>query len=112
MSRSRAFSAVIAAGCLLALCGCATSAEVRVENVSTDDFTDLSIAGQPYGDIAAGATSDYRVVRRKFGYVSMKLWADGRYMTGQTLTLGSRFTYRIDVIDLEKRHLAIEIVRD
>lgn len=96
----------------MALCGCATT-EIRVENVSRHDFTDLSIAGEPYGDVPAGATSDYRAVKRKLGYIAMKLLVDGRWMTGQTLTMGSdRFTYRIGVKDFAKRHLTIEIVRD
>ena len=112
MPRSRILFGLIIAGSLLVVCGCAT-AEIRVENVSSHDFTDLSIAGEPYGDVPAGATTDYRKVKRKLGYVAMKLWVDGRYVTGQTLTMGSNpFTYRIGVKNLAKRHLTIEIVRD
>ncbi len=87
MSHSRALSAVITIGCLVALCGCATTAEIRVKNISTYDFTDLSIAGQPYGDLAASETSDSRSVKLRFSYAAMKLWVNGRYVTGQTLNM-------------------------
>lgn len=113
MSRSPMFLAIVAIGCLAALCGSASTAEIRVQNVSTHDFTNLSIAGQPYGDFAPGATSDYRSVKLKFRYASMKVWVDGRYVTGQALHFGSdRFTYRIDVRDLAKRQLDLGLIRD
>ena len=103
----------IAALCLLVLCGCASTAEIRIENVSTQDFARVSIAGQPYGDIPAGATTDYRTVDLKLGYAAMKMWVSGLYVTGQALHMGARrFTYRIAVKDLEKRHLDIELVRE
>ena len=93
MSRSRNLLAVFAVWCLATLSGCAT-AEIRVQNVSTVDHTDVSIAGQPYGDIAPGETSDYRSVRLKFRYAVLKMRADGRYVTGQTLNfVAKRFTY-------------------
>lgn len=113
MTRSGALSAVLVLGCLIALCGCATTTEIRIQNVSTYGFTGVRIAGQPYGEIAPGATTDYRSVKRKCGYLAMRLTADGRGITGQTLTFGSkRFTYRIGVKDCAARQLAIEIIRE
>ncbi len=51
--------------CLAAMSGCGTAA-IRVQNISTLDFTDVTIPGRPYGDIAAGATSDYGDVELVF----------------------------------------------
>ena len=104
--------AVCALG-LVVVAGCASTAQIRVENVSEHDFTDLSIAGVAYGDVAAGATTGYRTVKLKLGYAAMRLWVSGRYVTGQALHMGAdRFTYRIAVKDLAKRHLDIELVRE
>jgi len=43
----------------------------------------------------------------------MKMTIDEKYVTGQTLNIGSKsFTYEINIIDLEKGWLVIEVVRD
>lgn len=118
MSRSRGLLTLFAAWWLLTLgcatklaLGCATKTEIRIENRSSLDYTDVSVAGQPYGDIAAGATSDYKSVKLNFGYAVIELRADGQYVTGQTLNMGARrFTHRIDVVDLAAGHLAIEVI--
>ncbi len=113
MPRSRDLLPGVAVFCLALLCGCASVAQVRVQNISTLDFTNLSIAGQPYGDIAAGATTDYRSVDLTLGYAALKLTANGRYITGQTLNFRARrFTYRINVEDFDARQLAIQIIRE
>ena len=99
--------------CLVALCGCGTVTEIRVQNISTVDYTDVSVADQPYSDIAAGATSDYKSVELSFRYAVIKLTADGQNVIGQTLNMGAeRFTYRIDIVDLADGQLAIEVLRD
>lgn len=111
--RCRDLSALFTALCLLALCGCATVIEIRIQNNSTLDYSDVSVAGQPYGDLAAGETSEYRSVKLWFRYAVIRLTADGHKVNAQTLNLGAkRFTHRIDIIDLAAGHLAIEIVRD
>ena len=107
--------AVLALGCLAALSACGTESEVEIEvrihNTSKLDFTDVSVAGQPYGDIEAGETSEYKKVKLSFRYAALELKADGHRVTGQTLNLGAeRFTYEIDVIDLEAGHLAIKVI--
>ena len=87
--------------------------EVRIHNVSKLDYTGVSVAGQPYGDVPAGATGAYKQVRLRFRYAALAFKAGGRRVTGQTLNLGAeRFTYAIDVIDLEAGHLAIEVIPD
>ena len=87
--------------------------EVRIHNASTHDFTDVSVADQPFGDIPAGETSDYMTVGVRFGYAALELKADGHRVTGQTLNLGAdRFTYEIDIVDLEAGHLAIDVVAE
>ena len=87
--------------------------EVRIHNASTHDFTDVSVAGRSYGDIPAGETSAYKTVGARFRYAALDLKADGYRVTGQTLNLGAeRFTYEIDIIDLEAGHLAIEVVAE
>ena len=98
--------------CLTALAGCQT-ADIRIANVSEHDFTDVSVAGKLYGDIASGTTSDFMPVVMKARYVAMKVYVEGEYFSGQTLNLGSRtITYEIGVKDFDKRHLAIRIIRD
>ena len=98
---------------LVVLCGCGSMTQIRVENISTRDFTNVSIAGQAYGDIAPGEMSDYKGVKLKFRYAALKLHVDGRYVTGQTLTFGAkRFTYRIGVKDFDAGYLAIDMIRE
>ena len=105
--------AAVAVAAVIVLSGCSSTREIRVQNSSSRDFTNVSIGGRSYGYIAAGETSDYQQVELKFRYTSLELRADGRYLTGQTLNFGARrFTYRIDVLDYEKRHLTIEIIRE
>lgn len=97
----------------VALSGCASTVAIRVENVSSYDFTEVRVGGQRYGDIEAGETSDYESVRLKLRYTALELWVEGRHMTGQTLNLGAgRFTYRIGVEDYEARRLAIDLERE
>ena len=94
-------------------CGPGSSAEieVRINNISQFDFTDVSVADEPFGDIAAGSRSDYVKVRTRLGYAIVKLTADGRKVTGQTLNYGAkRFTYEIDVVDLLAGQLAINVI--
>ena len=102
---------------LVALTACGAESEsgieVRINNVSQFDFTDVSVADQPYGDIAAGGRSDYMKVKTRLGYAVIKLTADGRKVTGQTLNLGAeRFTFEIDVVDLLAGQLAIRVVAE
>ena len=107
------FSRIVAVWCLVCLAGCATPREVRLHNASTVDFTDVSFAGSPFGDLAAGATSGYRTIGLRLGYGVLRLKAGGRSVNGQTLNFeGHRSTYRIEIIDLDAGHLAIEIVGD
>ena len=107
--------AVLALWYLTALAGCGPGGdveiEVRIANVSQFDFTAVSVADVDFGDIPIGATSEYKVVRTSLRYASIKLTADGRNVTGQTLNLGAnRFTYAIDVVDLLAGQLKIEVV--
>ena len=97
----------------LAACGPGGIAEieVRINNISQFDFTDVSVGDQSFGDIAAGGSSDYVTVSTRLGYAVVKLTADGRKVTGQTLNMGAkRFTYEIDVVDLLAGQLAISVV--
>ena len=97
----------------LSACGPGGNAEieVRINNISQYDFTDVSVADQSFGDIDAGGSSDYVIVTTRFGYAVVKLTADGRKVTGQTLNMGAkRFTYEIDVVDLLAGQLAISVV--
>lgn len=107
------FRALFLAVCCLALCGCATVKAIRIQNVSTRDYSNVRIADQHFGEAAAGETSDYRNVTLRSRYAAMETTIDGRRVTGQTLNFGAdRLTYRINIADLAKGHLAIKIVRD
>ena len=110
--RGTCWAVCLVAGALV-LGGCRGPAEIRVENRSAYDFRQVVIAGQPFGDLAAGTTSSYRSVALKLRYAAIELTAGGQRVTGQTLNLGGRrFTYAIDVLDLDAGHLAIDVVRD
>ncbi len=50
--------------------------QIRVENISTRNFTNVRVAGQDYGDIAPGEMTDYKNVRLKFRYAALKLHVD------------------------------------
>ena len=97
--------------CVAALCGCRTETEIRLQNVSTLDFTEVRVAGTAYGTLPAGTTSPYRNVGLNFKHAALELTAAGHRITGQTLNLkAKRFTYQIDVVDAAAGHLAIEVV--
>ncbi|MDE0036720.1 MAG: hypothetical protein OXU77_04050 [Gammaproteobacteria bacterium] len=98
---------------LLALSACTSVTEIRIHNASKLDFADIEVAGESYGELAAGATGEYRRVTLRGRYAALSFTADGTRVTGQTLSFGApRFTWRIDVVDLAKGWLDIEIVRD
>lgn len=93
--------------------GCRSAADVRIENVSTLDYRDLTVAGVPYGDVAAGEATGYRTVTLRFRYALVEMTIEGHRVNAQTLALGARrFTYRIDILDLDAGHLAVELVRE
>ncbi len=93
-------SKLLAVGCLVVVNGCAPLKQIRVQNVSTQNFTNVSIAGQDHGDIGPGKMTDYKNVKLKFRNAALELHVDGTYVTGQTLNVGAkRFTYRIGVED-------------
>ncbi|MDE0191329.1 MAG: hypothetical protein OXQ90_08215 [Gammaproteobacteria bacterium] len=97
----------------LALSACTSVTEIRIHNASTLDFDDIEVAGESFGELAAGATGEYRPVRLRGRYAALSFMADGTRVTGQALSFGApRFTWRIDVVDLAKGWLDIEVVRD
>ena len=99
--------------CSLVLGGCVSVRQIRVENISTHELTNLRIAGQPYGNVGPGEMTDYKTVKLRFHYSVLNLYVDGKYVTGQTLNFGPpRITYQIDVKDLDAGHLAIDLVHD
>lgn len=99
--------------CVTALAACQTTTEIRVENASSLDFSELRIAGQSYGSLGAGETSAYRQVELSLRYAVVELTAGGHTVSGQTLNFGGkRLTYRIDIVDLAAGHLAIAVIQD
>ena len=104
--------ALVLVGCV-ALCGCASVKEIRVQNISDRDFSDVRIGDRQFGDIAADETTPYRKVQVKSGYADMEMIIAGRRVTAQALNFGAdRFTYRIDIRDLSRGHLDIKLVRE
>lgn len=98
---------------LLGLNACTTATEIRIHNASTLDYAEIEVAGEPYGELAAGTTGEYRSVSLRAGYAALSFTADGQRVTGQALSLGARrYTWRIDVVDLAKGWLDIEVVRE
>ena len=98
---------------LLVLGGCAAVAEIRIHNASTLDYVDIEVAGEPFGALQAGDTGEYRSVPLRLHYAALSFAADGKRVTGQALSVGDRrFTWRIDVVDLDKGWLDIQVVMD
>ena len=98
---------------LLGLGACTTATEIRIHNASTLDYAEIEVAGEPFGELAAGTTGEYRSVSLRAGYAALSFTADGQRVTGQALSLGARrYTWRIDVVDLAKGWLDIEVVRE
>ncbi len=98
---------------LLDLNACTSATEIRIHNASTLDFAEIEVAGEAFGELAAGTTGEYRAVPLRAGYAAMSFKADGQRVTGQALSLGARrYTWRIDVVDLAKGWLDIEVVRE
>ena len=87
--------------------------EIQIHNASKLDFADIEVAGESFGELAAGATGEYRSVTLRGRYAALSFTVDGTGVTGQALSFGApRFTWRIDVVDLAKGWLDIEVVRD
>ena len=98
---------------LLGLNACTAATEIRIHNASTLDYAEIEVAGEPFGELAAGTTGEYRSVSLRAGYAALSFTADGQRVTGQALSLGARrYTWRIDVVDLAKGWLDIEVVRE
>ena len=81
---------------------------------TTPQRSTLLTSASPAGTMATlptGETSAYKKVRLSFRYAALEFKADGHKVTGQTLNFGAeRFTYEIDIVDLEAGHLAIEVI--
>ncbi|MBC8346177.1 MAG: hypothetical protein ISR82_07815 [Candidatus Marinimicrobia bacterium] len=92
---------------------CSSPKAIRIHNISDRDFDDVTVAGEPLGSIPAGSTSEYVNVKLPFCYAIIKMHIDGTYINGQTLNLwANRFTHEIDIIDVEKGWLSIDVVRE
>lgn len=98
---------------LLGLNACTAATEIRFHNASTLDYAEIEVGGEPFGELVAGTTGEYRSVSLRAGYAALSFKADGQRVTGQALSLGARrYTWRIDVVDLAKGWLDIEVVRE
>lgn len=98
---------------LLALNACTTVTEIRIHNASKLDFADIEVAGESFGELAAGATGEYLPVTLRGRYAALSFTADGTRVTGQAVSFGApRFTWRIDIVDLAKGWLDIGVVRE
>lgn len=112
-TRGLGLATVVVVCSLILWAGRDTVIEVRVHNASSTGYDDVSVAGQSFGALAPGETSEYRSVSTRFRYAVVRLAAEARVVSGQTLSLGAkRFTYRIDVVDLSAGLLAIDVVRE
>ncbi len=97
--------------CAVAVGGCRSTVDIRVENVSAVDFRQVRIAGQAYGDVPAGAITDFKPVRLFCRYGVLRFTARGHSVTAQTLNFRARlFTYRVAVKDLAAGHLDVDVV--
>lgn len=89
---------------------CASIVEIRIENKSLKDYNLVFVGDTFYGDILSDEISDFHPIKLKFKYTHLKLLIDGKRFTGQTLNFGSdKYTYIIDLNNLEKRQLKIDI---
>ncbi|NNF58524.1 MAG: hypothetical protein HKN04_09800 [Rhodothermaceae bacterium] len=99
----------------LGLTGCFSVVHVRIQNVSPVEFHAVELGDTRYGDVPVGTTTAYKPVRLVplLRYADLRLTVDGHRITGTTLMHGhSRFTHRVNIVDLEKGHLDIEVIRE
>ena len=110
--KCRAARLLVLVSALFALNACTAVTEIRIHNASKLDFDDIEVAGESFGELAAGATGEYRPVTLRGRYAALSFTADGTRVTGQALSFGApRFTWRIEIVDLAKGWLDIEVVR-
>ena len=95
--------------------GCFRIAHVRIQNVSSVDFHEVELGDTTYGEITAGEVTEYKPVRLvpMLRYADLRLTARGHRVTGTTLMhRATRFTHRVDIIDLDAGQLDIEVIRE
>jgi len=86
---------------------------ISIHNISDRDFNNITVGGVEVGNIKAGEKSDYVNVNMSFAYTVTKMTIDGIYINGQSLNFGSnKLTHEIDIIDLQKGWLDIEVIRE
>jgi hypothetical protein len=90
--------------------------QIRVRNGSDVDFKDVKVGGKQYGDIKAGATTDYKVWKSAYGCAPVSLLAGSRLMATRPIDyLGEPhlghgyFTY---VLTIEKDRLEMRAEKD
>ncbi len=95
----------------LTIIGSCFAIEVRVENLSDKTFENVHLSSTNFGNITPNETSEFLQVDSFLRYVILKLYIDGKYLTGQTLNFGSTaFTYQIKIKDADKGLLDIKVV--
>jgi len=90
--------------------------QIRVQNGSDVDFKDVKVGHKKYGDIKAGATTDYQAWESAYGYTFVSLLAGSRSMVirpidyvGEPHLGHGYFTY---VLTIEKDRLEIRAEKD
>jgi hypothetical protein len=80
------------------------------------DFKDVAVGGVKYGEIKAGAATDYQVWRRAYRYASVSLLADAGQMTmtpidyvGERKLGEGHFTY---VLTIQEGRLNISVEKE
>ena len=100
-------------GVLVLVTGCSAMQQVRINNQTGLDMTDVTLGGTSFEDIAAGEVSPFHTTSKTLGYTSLRMTIKDRVFTGQTLYFSRNpVTYRIAMKDFEKRHLEIDLVKE
>ncbi len=93
--------------------------QIRIQNDSEFNFTDVQVGENNFGDIDAGSYSDYKLFDIAYEYNYVKLYIKGKEFiiqpidyVGETPLGAGKFTYILRVVDYKKRVIDIDFRAD
>jgi len=97
--------------------------ELRIRNVSSHDYSDISIDSNGtkhnYGDLTSGATSSYVELEGIYMKAFVTLLIDNETFTldpidyvGEFELTDGKYTYEIDVFDFDNKQLSLNFIND
>ncbi len=98
-----------------------THVYIRLSNISPYKFENIVVNDVPFGDLDAGATSDYKLFDEIYSYAFIELEIDGETYTlqpidyvGESPLESGHYTYQLNTNDTGERytHLRQTLIED